>query len=207
MTKLYTLILALAMLMVLSGCCVSHNYVETVRKEATCSDEGIVEYECSNCGETKKEVIPLSAHDYEYIVAKEATLEHSGVEKGTCKVCGYVQEREIKPFGSEKSNPIVVSLEVLVEEINSDTDAAKAKYNDKWIKITGTVKKVYSSGGLNGHYLYGDRGDSGLRIICWTDGKIGGQSLAGEEVVFVGQMREVTTFNATEIVDCEIASN
>lgn len=106
--------------------------------------------------------------------------------------------------GETKDNPIVITVDVLVEEINADIDSAKEKYNGKWIQITGDVVSYYTVAGMTGYYLYGDRGVSGLRIICWCDGDPYKSTMLGEIYTFVGIMREVTTFNATEIGECEI---
>ena len=115
------------------------------------------------------------------------------------------QEIEIEiPLGETKDNPIVITADTLVKEINSNIDSAKAKYNGKWIQITGSIVNHYTVAGMTGYYLYGDRGTSGLRIICWCDGDPYKDATQGNTYTFLGIMREVTLFNATEIGECEI---
>ena len=106
--------------------------------------------------------------------------------------------------GETKVNPIVVDVDTLVEEINTDIEGAKEKYNGKWVEITGEIVNHYTVAGMTGYYLYGDRGNTGLRIICWRDGEPYSGAMLGETFTFIGIMREVTTFNATEIGECEI---
>lgn len=110
-------------------------------------------------------------------------------------------------LGANRFSPGIVTVDELVSEIESDIDAAKNKYNGKWIQITGEVLNYYSVAGMTGYYLHGDRGDEGLRIICWVDdeGTIG--FVLHDTLTFVGQVREITTANATEIGDCEIITD
>ena len=110
-------------------------------------------------------------------------------------------------IGSSKNNPYVLTVTELVKEIETDINTAKAKYNGKWVKITGEITDTSSGGGIYGYYLYGKRittGYSGLRIICWCDNGPYSGSVLGDTQTFLGQIREITTFNATEIGDCEI---
>ena len=56
--------------------------------------------------------------------------------------------------------------------------------------------------------MYGESGDSGLRIICWVKEEVLKPfDYKGEIHTFLGQVREITTVNATEIGDCEIISD
>ena len=109
--------------------------------------------------------------------------------------------------GSTKEAPIVITVAELVDEIDTDIDAAKEKYNGKWVQITGTVTDYsrYSGDDLSGYYLYGNTDDSGLKIICWQNkGAYKQNEKIGDVCTCTGQVREITTFNATEIGDCEI---
>ena len=109
--------------------------------------------------------------------------------------------------GDSKDNPIVVTVEEFVNEINNDVDAAKLKYNEKWIEITGKVTDYsrYNSDSLSGFYLYGDYGDDKLRVVCWQNkGELKPFEKIGDTCTCTGIVREVTTVNATEIGDCVI---
>ena len=148
-------------------------------------------------------------HSYEYTTTQEPTLLDYGLEIGVCGVCGVTEERQIMYLGANRSSPGVVTVEELIAEIETDIDAAKIKYNEKWIQITGEVVDSYSAAGMTGYFLCGERGGSSLRIICWVDGDSPfGLSLGrGLTLTFVGQVREITIANATEIGDCEIVSD
>ena len=109
-----------------------------------------------------------------------------------------------KVDGESSSYPIVITTEQLVSEINANIDAAKEKYNGKWVKISGKVTFISQSAGMTGYYLYGKRGSEGLKITCWVDNQYAASLSVGVTVTFVGQMREVTIMNNTEIADCKV---
>lgn len=68
-----------------------HNYIETVIKEATCTEKGIKEIKCS-CGYLDSEEIPIIAHKFgEWIIVKEASQAEEGLRERICSVC---QEKE-----------------------------------------------------------------------------------------------------------------
>ena len=108
--------------------------------------------------------------------------------------------------GESKDNPFVLTAEELADEIMDDIDAAKEKYNDKWVMITGTITDTSDGGIMYGYYLYGQRsttGYTGLRIMCWCDDGPYSGSVIGDTQTFIGILREVTTVNVTEIAECE----
>lgn len=110
-------------------------------------------------------------------------------------------------YGSSRMKPYKLTAQELATEINSNIDAAKAKYNGKWVQITGKVTDYsrYSSDNLSGYYLYGKYGGEGLKIVCWQNkGALKQFDKVGDTCTCIGQVREVTTVNSTEIVNCEI---
>lgn len=109
-----------------------------------------------------------------------------------------------KVDGESSSYPIVITTEQLVSEINANIDAAKEKYNGKWVKISGKVTFISQSAGMTGYYLYGKRGSESLKITCWVNNEYSPSLSVGTTVTFVGKMREVTIMNNTEIAECEI---
>ena len=109
--------------------------------------------------------------------------------------------------GIIKSNPIIVSVDEFVKEINADISAAKEKYNGKYIKIIGDVKQIVDGGIMTGYYIFGTRGDSGLRIVCWKDGDPEKGVTEGNTYTFLGKIREITATNATEIAECVIVTD
>lgn len=116
-----------------------------------------------------------------------------------------VTEEPIKEPGSSRSNPIVVTVSQFANEIKSNADTAKTKYNGKWVQITGEVLGAHNVAGMTSFYLYGEKGGSGLRVVCWVNEEVLKPfDYRGETHTFVGQVREVSTVNSTEIGNCEI---
>ena len=66
-----------------------HSYVDSIIKEPTCGETGMMESKCSKCGDTYKTEIPETGkHEYSSEVTKEATCTEKGVTTYTCTVCG-----------------------------------------------------------------------------------------------------------------------
>lgn len=184
-----------------------HNFTEEVIEAATCSATGTTKKTCSICNKTEEIVVEKVEHTYEYTTTKAPSLEENGIETGTCSVCGDTNEKEISKLGT-KANPGEVTVSELVAEINTNIDAAKSKYNGKWIKITGKVLDAGNVAGMTKFYLYGEYAGSGLKIICWVNEEVLKPfDYTGEAHTFIGQVREITIVNATEIGDCTIVTD
>ena len=56
---------------------------------------------------------------------------------------------------------------------------------------------------MYGYYLYGKRGEDGLKITCWINEDKQLTSV-GKTETFLGVVREITIVNNTEIGDCII---
>ena len=68
----------------------THNYIETVTKEATCTEEGEKTYTCP-CGDTYTETVAKLAHTEVEVAGKAATCKATGLTAGKkCSVCGTV---------------------------------------------------------------------------------------------------------------------
>ena len=77
----------------------SHSWGEwIVTKEATCTQEGIRERVCEDCGETQSESIPLTDHSWnpDYTVDKQATCTEEGSESIHCRVCGTKKATSVR---------------------------------------------------------------------------------------------------------------
>ncbi len=73
-----------------------HLYTDSIIKEPTCADFGMMESKCSKCGDTYKTEIPATGkHDYSFEITKEATCTEKGETTYTCKVCGDSYTEEI----------------------------------------------------------------------------------------------------------------
>lgn len=108
--------------------------------------------------------------------------------------------------GSSVDNPITITAEQLALEIEENIILAKESYNGKWVKITGTISDTSDAGVAYGYYLFGEKstsGYTGIQIMCWCDDGPYSGSVLGDTQTFIGQVLEITTFNVTEIVDCQ----
>ncbi len=183
-----------------------HTFVEKTVQEASCSSPGVAEKTCTVCNKVETVSIETIPHTYVVTSTKEATAEAPGVEESICSVCGDVQQRELAKIGSSRSNPIKVTVEQLVYEININQDAAKAKYNGQYVEITGQVLEASNVAGMTRFCFYGRTGEPGLRIVCWVNKELNTYGYQGGILTLRGCVREVTTVNATEIGSCEIVT-
>lgn len=86
----------------------------TVTKEADCVSEGSVTYTCSECGETRTEVIATLGHSYgAWKEVKAATTTEEGVREAVCSRCGEKITEIIPKLTADDST------NVKVEETNT----------------------------------------------------------------------------------------
>lgn len=76
-----------------------HDDQQTVVREATCTEDGILKLECTICGDVREEPIPALGHTEEEIPAVEPDCTCDGLTAGVrCAVCGEtLQEQEVVP--------------------------------------------------------------------------------------------------------------
>ena len=78
-----------------------HNFKETLRKTATCTQKGSVTETCSRCGETKTTELPALGHDFRETSRKAATCTQKGNVTETCSRCGQTKTTEIPALGHD----------------------------------------------------------------------------------------------------------
>lgn len=83
-------------------------------------------------------------------------------EKAKAETTPTITE-ENSPLGVNKEHPFVITASQFAEEINTDIDAAKEKYNGKWVKITGEITDTSDGGVAYGYYIYGQSTITGYR--------------------------------------------
>lgn len=72
----------------------------TILKNATCTEEGLRQHTCIDCGEVVSEVIPITEHTFgKWKVVVEATNGQSGSKMRTCSVCSVSEYKTIPPHG------------------------------------------------------------------------------------------------------------
>ena len=81
---------------------VNHHYVETNRKEPTCTEYGYVSYECEYCGEGETEFLSSPGHDYTTMTVLP-TCSEEGYTEYYCTECGYSYKADYVPATGEHS--------------------------------------------------------------------------------------------------------
>lgn len=89
-----------------------HNLIKTEKKEATCTEDGNIEYwTCERCGELFKDsagketinqeetILEAQGHSYGEWVITDATCTEEGKKERTCKVCDIVETEIIPALG------------------------------------------------------------------------------------------------------------
>ncbi len=84
-----------------------HDFVRTVTKEATCVDNGLIQYVCSRCGAvdpTRDEVIPATGiHTWGNFVTNAATCNAEGCKARYCTVCELRDETTVEFYPMDET--------------------------------------------------------------------------------------------------------
>jgi len=91
----------------------AHKYVETDRKDATCTQKGSITYTCTDCSDSYTTVILARGHDFKSTITKLPTAAINGERLYTCDVCGYSYTEKIKATGIE-SDSVTALIAALV---------------------------------------------------------------------------------------------
>ena len=73
-----------------------HNYVQTDKQEATCTQNGSITYTCSECGDSYTKTISKGHKFTKYEVIQEATPYQDGIWQKTCKRCNEKSQQKFK---------------------------------------------------------------------------------------------------------------
>ena len=76
----------------------THDFKAVSTKNPTCTEAGLVKYECS-CGEKKEENTAALGHDFQVTEEKQANCSKDGYVKSACANCGETQEEVIPATG------------------------------------------------------------------------------------------------------------
>ena len=92
--------------------CADHVWDEgVVKTAATCTEDGVMLYTCTLCGETKEETIDATGHAWEVTETVEATCFENGKVVYTCANCGETKEEVIEAANAHAWDEGVVKTE------------------------------------------------------------------------------------------------
>lgn len=136
--KILASALSLAMLFSLTACC-KHSYTSSITKDATCIEEGVKTFTCSQCGKSYTEAIPQNDnHSYTSEITKKASVSETGIKTYTCSLCGHSYTETIEKI---KSN---WEIDYYIDSFGDDTD-------DSF--VVGTFTGTFSNSAANGAEL------------------------------------------------------
>lgn len=86
---------------------VPHYLTRKITKKATCTEDGVITYTCTECNESYTEKIPATGHKYNDVVA-EASCDKGGYTLHTCENCGdSYKDNFTAPTGHKYNDKIV----------------------------------------------------------------------------------------------------
>ena len=92
--------------------CAEHVWDDgVVKTAATCTEDGVMLYTCTLCGETKEETIAATGHAWEVTETVEATCFENGKVVYTCANCGETKEEVIEAANAHAWDEGVVKTE------------------------------------------------------------------------------------------------
>lgn len=116
----------------------SHRFTTKVTQQASCSETGMQELTCQNCGLSVTQVTPTADHHFAEMVTKEATCLEEGILTHQCSVCGTSEDSAIPTaahtfdFYSLEPSRCVACGETVV---GAAADPANPWYGKNWIAL------------------------------------------------------------------------
>lgn len=125
-----------------------HTYDEgSVIQEATCLENGMMAYTCTQCGAIKQETILSKGHNYSEEIITEATCTESGLKKLTCVNCGDSYTAIIAAKGHSYDQGVVTKQPTNTETgIKTYTCSA---CGNSYTEVTPMINSTPVYGGLN----------------------------------------------------------
>ena len=88
----------LFVILLFTGCnkVCTHNYQSQTTQEASCTEEGLLTFTCTECGDTYTQAIPVLEHVWDQgIVQKDASCTETGILIYSCQNCAMTRSEEI----------------------------------------------------------------------------------------------------------------
>lgn len=102
MKKSYLCVLLVLAAMLLASCGHEHTFGNWEVVKAACTEEGLRERVCSECGEKETETIPIAGHKFGgWTVVKEAACTEDGAQERVCSECGEKETETIPMTGHD----------------------------------------------------------------------------------------------------------
>lgn len=178
-----------------------HDYLSESYTPATCSSKGEKVFKCRKCGDQyteELEISPSSHKAQDITVLKAPTLTEHGTGQSVCELCGTTYERYIYEIGEQISNPYIIDSASLWKSVRKN---GSADYAQKYLQVTGKIKRVSVYSDMCGYYLEGNENGSG--VICWKNER--SQSLQkGQTVTFLGYVSVDNGTESIELTRCEV---
>ena len=133
------------------------NSTATVKKEASCTEEGAREYTCIYCDVKKTETIAMVPHEYDGgVVTKEPTNTEDGVKTYTCLNCDDSYTEVIPKLGSSEFTGANFGEDFEVNDSGEFSGWQVGKVDYDWPNEDFTFNKITSKNGAGDAYNNGD---------------------------------------------------
>ena len=111
----------------------SHQFLTKVSREASCSETGILEHTCQNCGLSFSQVTPTGEHSFTETVTKEATAEATSLKEKAEEAKEAVKEELAEETAAEAADTaeITSSLKEKAEEVKEEIKEELAAQQDE----------------------------------------------------------------------------
>lgn len=121
---------------------VPHYLTRKITKKATCTEDGVITYTCTECNESYTEKIPATGHKYNDVVT-EASCDKGGYTLHTCANCGDTYEDDFTaPTGHKYTK-------TTVKQPSCDTDGVSVytcdTCGDSYSEVIKAKGHIYAS--------------------------------------------------------------
>lgn len=163
---------------------IKHYYTKTLIKEPTCTENGEMEFACTECEDVYTEPVEALGHNYpDPEILIQVTCEQDGLERYTCERCGNVEEITV-PGGHvwnveeatcTEDKQCTRCLLIDEEKLGHTTDWGKCEtckvfVTDKHAEAAATVKENYIKATEDVTTAYGYIQES-IGAYSWLKGK------------------------------------